>query len=197
MIGFSRCMVVAVISAIGSLSISAAAITVFIAEDGTVAFSNGTPFAGSGYGSTQGTVVLCDGATNTGNPSTATSCAAGVVDSDIVNFGGTNANIIMQSDRSPGDTNVADLVAFTIQFPGNTKFLQEAAENASGISRTDFTPTAGQPGFCGTTCSDTLTFEIVSDEAVPTPEPSTFLMVAAVLLGLLMFWRKTPRKAGL
>jgi hypothetical protein len=195
MIGLSRFVVAAAMSAIGSVSMSAAAITVFIAEDGTVAFSNGTPFAGSGYGSTQGTVVLCDGATNTGNLDTATSCAAGVVNSDIVNFGGTNANIVMQSDQSPGDTNVADMRAFMNEFPGNTKFLQEAAENASGISRTDFTPKSGDPGFCGTTCSDTLTFEIVSDEAVPTPEPSTLLMVAAVLLGLLLFWTKIPRKA--
>ena len=190
MIGSSRFIVLAIMSAMGSLSMSATAIKVFIAEDGTVAFSDGTLFAGSGYGSTQGTVVLCDGATNTNNPGAATSCAPGVVNSDIVNFGGNSSNIVMQSDRSPGDTNPADLLAFTIQFPGNTVFLQEAAENASGISRTDWTPTSGQPGFCGTTCSDTLTFEIVSDESVA-PEPSTILMVAPVLLGLLLFWRKT------
>ncbi len=192
----SRFAVFVLLAMPGLSSLSAGVITVFITENGGVAFSNGTPLAGSGYSPSQGTIVLCDGATNTNNPATATSCAAGVSDSDIVNFGGNSNNIVMQSDRSAGDTDAADLLAFSVQYPGNTVFLAESAPNPSGIERTDFTPTARlQPGYAADANGNTLGYEIVSDEDV-TPEPSTLLLAASAFAGILLIGGKKFQRDG-
>jgi hypothetical protein len=166
----------------------AASITVVIDENGNAAFSDGTPL--TGYSPTAGTIVLCDGATNNPTAAFGTGCGRGIVDSDILVFGGSSTNISYQSDKSgQGETNTADLSSFTLQVPSNAIFLQEAAPNANGIERTSWNPNIGQPGFFAVSGTP-VQYQILSDE---TPEPSTIWTSAPPILGLLLMAYRRQR----
>jgi len=95
--------------------------------------------------------------------------------SDIIRYNPqqNGGSLVFYSDRTPGDTDLAD-IGFPTALYANTLLLTEVG--AEGINGLRYTPTAGQPGFVAG-AGGPVTYLISSD----VPEPSSILLLVTVI----------------
>ena len=106
--------------------------------------------------------------------------------SDIIRYNPqqNGGSLVFYSDRTPGDTDLAD-IGFPTALYANTLLLTEVG--AEGINGLRYTPTAGQPGFVAG-AGGPVTYVINSD----VPEPSSILLLVTVI-GIVSYrvgWRR-------